>query len=152
MRRFLWGLLLLSGSVWAENWSPVGKSAEFTMYVDTQSMRRSGNIASAWVMGDYRQTQSQRFPPPVLWVKYDSVKEQKEFDCARGQHRTIKTVIVAGRGGKGEVLYTFGSGPEFSRWPIPSWTLRSSISSARTAGDRSLKTKLRRLAARAPVQ
>ena len=113
MRRFLWGLLLLSGSVWAANWSPVGKSAEFTMYVDTQSMRRSGNIASASVMGDYRQTQSQRFPPPVLWVKYDSVKEQKEFDCARGQHRTIKTVIVAGRGGKGEVLYTFGSGPEF---------------------------------------
>ena len=113
MMRFVLVFLLLGGSVWAENWSPVGKSAEFTMYVETQSLKRNGNIASGWVMGDYRQTQSQRFPPPVLWVKYDSVKEQKEFDCARGQHRTIKTVIVSGRGGKGEPLYTFSSGPEF---------------------------------------
>ena len=113
MRFIIFGLMFAFGLAHAENWSPVGKSTEFTMYVDTQSLKRNGNIASAWVMGDYRQTQSQRFPPPVLWVKYESVKEQKEFDCARGQHRTIKTVIVAGHGGKGEALYTFSSGPEF---------------------------------------
>ena len=52
MRRFVLVFLLLGGSVWAENWSPVGKSAEFTMYVDTQSLKRNGNIASGWVMGD----------------------------------------------------------------------------------------------------
>jgi hypothetical protein len=38
--------LLCTSSAWAD-WIAIGKSPDFTMYVDPQSMRRNGNIASA---------------------------------------------------------------------------------------------------------
>lgn len=48
--------MLATSSAWAD-WVAIGKSPDFIMYVDPQSMRRSGNIASAWIMGDYAKTQ-----------------------------------------------------------------------------------------------
>jgi len=108
--------LLVSTSAWAD-WVPIGKGPDFTMYADPQSMHRNGNIATAWIMGDYVKTQKKRFPPPILWVEFESIKELKDFDCSKGMHRTQKTVVMSGRGGKGEPLYTFSSVPDF--FPVP---------------------------------
>ena len=55
-------LLLTTANAWA-NWVAIGKSPDFTMYVDPQSLQRSGNIATAWIMGDFSKTQKKRFPP-----------------------------------------------------------------------------------------
>lgn len=116
MLRLVLLFLLCTSSAWA-NWVTIGKSADFTMYVDPQSLRRNGNVASAWVMGDYAKTQRKRFPPPILWVEFDSIKELKNFDCSRGMHRTEKTVIMSGKYGKGDALYSFTSVPDF--FPVP---------------------------------
>lgn len=116
MLRFALLFLLTIGSAWAD-WVAIGKSTDFTMYVDPQSLRRNGQIASAWVMGDYTKTQKKRFPPPVLWVEFDSIKELKNFDCSKGLHRTDKTVIMSGKYGKGDALYSFVSIPDY--FPVP---------------------------------
>ena len=108
--------LLTTSSAWAD-WIAIGKSPDFSMYVDPQSLRRNGNIASAWIMGDYTKTQKKRFPPPILWVDFDSIKELKQFDCSKGAHRTEKTVIMSGKFGKGDPLYTFTSVPDY--FPVP---------------------------------
>jgi len=112
MLRFALICLLVSTSAWAD-WVAIGKGPDFTMYVDPQSMHRNGNIATAWIMGDYVKTQKKRFPPPILWVEFDSIKELKDFDCSKGMHRTQKTMIMPARGGKGDPLYTFASVPDF---------------------------------------
>lgn len=109
-------LLMATGSAWAD-WVAIGKSSDFTMYVDPQSLRRNGNIASAWIMGDYVKTQKKRFPPPIGWVDFDSIKELKNFDCNKGMHRTDKTVIMSGKLAKGDPLYTFNSVPDY--FPVP---------------------------------
>lgn len=116
MLRFALLFMLCTSSAWAD-WIAIGKSPDFTMYVDPQSLRRNGNIASAWIMGDYVKTQKKRFPPPILWVDFDSIKELKQFDCSIGMHRTEKTVIMSGKFGKGEPLYTFASVPDY--FPVP---------------------------------
>lgn len=116
MLRFALLFMLCTSSAWAD-WIAIGKSPDFTMYVDPQSLRRNGNIASAWIMGDYVKTQKKRFPPPILWVDFDSIKELKQFDCSKGMHRTEKTVIMSGKFGKGEPLYTFASVPDY--FPVP---------------------------------
>jgi hypothetical protein len=108
--------MLATSNAWA-NWVAIGKSPDFTMYVDPQSLQRNGNIATAWIMGDYSKTQKKRFPPPILWVEFDSIKELKQFDCSKGAHRTEKTVIMSGKFGKGDPLYTFTSVPDY--FPVP---------------------------------
>ena len=84
------------------------------MYGDASSIQRNGPLATVWVMGDYKVTQSKKFPPPLLWMNFDSVKELKELDCARGLHRTLKTIIYSGHLAKGDVLYSYGSNAEFA--------------------------------------
>ena len=113
MRKFLLLMVFLAGPAWAD-WSAIGRNAEFTMYGDASSIQRKGSLVSFWVMGDYKTTQSQKFPPPLLWLNFDSVKELKELDCARGLHRTLKTIIYSGHLAKGDVLYTYGSNAEFA--------------------------------------
>jgi len=109
---FLLLLLGLSGPACAD-WNFIGKTPEFTMYGDPSSIQRSGAIAKVWVMGDYSAAQSARFPPPLFWLTYFSVKELKEFDCTNGLHRTARTAIFAAHLAKGDPLYTFDSGATF---------------------------------------
>jgi len=113
MRKMFVLLVFLVGPAWAD-WSTIGKNAEFTMYGDANSIQRKGSLVTFWVMGDYKTTQSQKFPPPLLWLNFDSVKELKELDCARGLHRTLKTIIHSGRLARGDVLYSYGSNAEFA--------------------------------------
>lgn len=106
-------LLLGWGSAAWADWHFIGKTPDFTMFGDPSSIQRSGAIAKVWVMGDYPTAQSARFPPPLGWLNYFSVKELKEFDCTRGLHRTVRTSIFAARLAKGDPLYTFDSGASF---------------------------------------
>jgi hypothetical protein len=106
-------LMLLCGSAWAD-WYFIGKTHEFNMYADPYSIQRNGPIARTWVMGDYKVAQSQRFPPPLFWISYLSVKELKEFDCTKGLHRTARTAIYAANLAKGDPAYSFDSAANFA--------------------------------------
>ena len=133
--------LLSTSSAWAD-WVAIGKSPDFTMHVDPQSMRRSGNIASAWIMGDYAKTKKKRFPPPVSWVDFNSIKELKNFDCSKGMHRTDKTVIMAGCWAKAIRCIPSLRYRTTFRCPMASWILPSSITFAPTR-DKALAKPLR---------
>ena len=112
-----WTFLLLFlglGGPACADWNFIGKTPDFTMYGDPGSIQRSGAYAKVWVMGDYPAVQSARFPPPLFWLNYFSVKELKEFDCTKGLHRTVRTSIFATRLAKGDPLYTFDSGATFA--------------------------------------
>jgi hypothetical protein len=105
-------LLGLGGPVRAD-WHYIGKAPEFTLYGDPGSLQRSGAYAKVWVMGDYPTAQSARFPPPLFWLSYQSVKELKEFDCAKRLQRTVRTAIFAAHLAKGDPLYTFDTTAPF---------------------------------------
>jgi len=113
MKKLAYFLLLLSSSAWAD-WHFIGKTNDFAMYADPYSIQRNGPVAKVWVMGDYKAAQSQRFPPPILWVSYLSVKELKEFDCTKGLHRTARTAIYAANVAKGDPVYSFDSAASFA--------------------------------------
>lgn len=113
MKKLVYVLLLLSGSAWAD-WNFIGKTNEFNMFADPVGVQRNGAIARVWVMGDYKVAQSQRFPPPLLWVSYLSIKELKEFDCTKGLHRTLRTQIFAANVAKGDPVYAFDSAANFA--------------------------------------
>jgi len=53
--------------------------------------------------------------------RLNSIKELKNFDCSKGMHRTDKTVIMAGKLGKGDSLYSFTSVPDY--FPVPNGEL-----------------------------
>lgn len=113
MKKLTYVLLLLGSAAWAD-WNFIGKTPEFNLFADPLGIQRSGAIARVWVMGDYKVAQSQRFPPPLLWVNYLSVKELKEFDCTKGLHRTLRTQIFAANLAKGDPVYSFDSAANFA--------------------------------------
>ncbi len=113
MTKWAFLLLFLAKPVWAD-WQFIGKTADFGMYADPTSIQRKGALVKMWAMGDYKDTQAARFPPPLLWTNYLSVKELKEFDCNNGLHRTVRTSVFAGHLAKGDPLYTFDSGAAFA--------------------------------------
>jgi hypothetical protein len=106
-------LFLVASSAWAD-WHFIGRTNEFSMYADPSSIQRAGTLAKVWVLGDFKVAQSQRFPPPLLWLSYSSVKELKEFDCTKAWHRTVRTAIFAANLAKGDPAYTFDSGANFA--------------------------------------
>jgi hypothetical protein len=113
MTKWAFLLLFLAKPVWAD-WQFIGKTADFGMYADPASIQRKGAVVKMWAMGDYKDTQAARFPPPLLWTNYLSVKELKEFDCNSGLHRTVRTSVFAAHLAKGDPLYTFDSGAAFA--------------------------------------
>jgi len=113
VKKLVYVLLLLSSAARAD-WHFIGKTNDFNMFADPFGIQRSGAIARVWVMGDYKVAQSQRFPPPLLWVNYLSIKELKEFDCTKGLHRTLRTQIFAANVAKGDPAYAFDSAANFA--------------------------------------
>ncbi len=106
MKKWFFLLLVVCSQAWADMHF-IGKNKEFGMFVDPSTVERNGDSVKLWVIGDYQEAQSKRFPPPLFWVRYLSVKELKEFDCTKALHRTIRTKIFSEKLAKGDLLYTF---------------------------------------------
>ena len=113
MRNWVFWALMAAAPAWAD-WSFIAKSDSFSLYGESNSKQRNGNLVRMWSMADYQATQSIRLPPPLLWTNYQSMRELKEFDCASRQHRSIKTILFSARLAKGEAIYTFDSAGAFA--------------------------------------
>ena len=104
---YFWGfwvlitlLVLSSGSVHAE-WVAVEKNNELagimTVYVDPDTILRTGNLVKMWQLIDYKTMQGGRSPS-----RFSSTKIQKQFDCAEERLRLLALTNFWGNMGTGE--------------------------------------------------
>ena len=113
MRKWVFLALMAAAPAWAD-WSFIGKTDSFNLYGESNTKRRTGDVVRVWSMADYQATQSIRLPPPLLWTNYQSMRELKEFDCARRQQRQLKAMLFDVRLAKGDPIYTFESAGAFA--------------------------------------
>lgn len=90
-------LLVLAGNAWAE-WTFVDTNKEVTMYADTATIRRYGNIVKMWVLVDYSA------PKLIAERIRSSAMQFDEFDCKEMRTRTLQFTSYKGNFGKGEVV------------------------------------------------
>ena len=104
-------LLLSATGVAQAEWTQIGISRKagdaFTLYVDTATIQRNGNLVRIWVSQDFRE------PQTVDGQLYLSEKTQIEFDCEAKKARVLATIDCAGRMCSGKVVY---SDADTSEW------------------------------------
>ena len=104
----MWSLITLLwlcvGPLYAE-WVDVGgKVAKgltvYTVYVDTDSIRRRGDIVSLWAVFDYMSIQS------IVGGPWLSSKTRREYDCVEERVRLLGYMTFSGNMGSGEAVYS----------------------------------------------
>jgi hypothetical protein len=89
-RSGIWSLMLVPlcvGPLYAE-WVDVGAKVEkgltiYTVYVDADSIRRTGNTVTLWALFDYMSIQS------IVGGPWLSSKTRREYDCVRQRIRLL---------------------------------------------------------------
>lgn len=102
MRRLILGFLLtiLSGSAVAE-WVAVASGDNMTVYADSTTIRRSGDIVRIWRLNDFKTARTLADKP------YLSMKTLDEYDCKVKRSRTLAGSAAYNRNmAQGEVLHT----------------------------------------------
>jgi hypothetical protein len=101
-RLLLFTLLVLSSEPAYAEWVKVGDGDEAgrTVYVDPATIRRNSNLVKMWQFYDYKTVQT------VGGVRFLSIKEQWEFDCAEERSRVLALKEFSGNMGSGTVVYT----------------------------------------------
>jgi Surface-adhesin protein E len=97
-------LVLSSGTAYAE-WVEVGGKVEegqteYTVYVDPDTIDRSGDVVKLWVLMDFKTTQIVPKPPHM------SVKSQREFDCTKDHMRVLAITAFSGNMATGKAVYS----------------------------------------------
>ena len=95
-------MMLGGGTVYAE-WLEVGSSENaggYTVYVDADTMRRTGNLLTMWVLFDYKTMQK----PASL--SYWSSRVQKQYDCTEEVDRRLEFTWFSANMSRGDVIYT----------------------------------------------
>ena len=104
----IWSLLIILrlcvGPAYAE-WVDVGGKAEngltvYTVYIDTESIHRNGDIVTLWALFDYRTIQS------IVGGPWLSSKTRREYDCVKEQARLVGYMTFTGNMGSGEAVYS----------------------------------------------
>jgi hypothetical protein len=80
----------------------------FTLYVDTATIQRNGNLVRIWDLQDFRE------PQTVDGQLYLSEKTQIEFDCEAKKARVLATIDCAGRMCNGKVVYSDADASEWT--------------------------------------
>jgi hypothetical protein len=91
-------LVVNSGSAYAE-WMSLGASESgTTVYADTATIRREGDLVKMLVLFDFktRQTKAE--------VSYLSAKAQMEYDCAEQRFEGLTVLYFSGNMGNGNLL------------------------------------------------
>ena len=96
-------LVLISTNVMAE-WSEIGKTDGYKIYVDLTTIRKVGERVKMWVLVDYSTAQIVGNIRPFL-----SRKDQSEYDCKEELWRKHAAIIFPENMGKGEVIISNGS-------------------------------------------
>ena len=110
MKKLVLVLLLLSTPALAE-WTRVHGNEDLDAYVDLATIRRQGNVVEMWVLFDYKN--DQHWSELVYW----SAKTQREYDCDRERHHTLKTLFHSASMGSRESSYTVPGGTSWG--PVP---------------------------------
>jgi hypothetical protein len=104
----IWSLItilwLCVAPVCAE-WVDVGSKVEkglnvYTVYVDTESIHRNGDIVTLWALFDYMTIQS------IVGGPWLSSKTRREYDCVEERVRLIGYMTFTGNMGSGEAVYS----------------------------------------------
>src|SRR5262249_8673217 len=98
-------LLLLSCRTASAEWvSVAGKVeeglTEYTLYVEPDTMRRSGDVVELSTLVDFTTTQTTPSPPHL------SVRSRSEIDCSADRIRVLSLTAFSGNMGSGEVVYS----------------------------------------------
>ena len=96
-------LMMLDGGPVYGEWLEVGSSDNaggYIVYVDPDTMRRTGNLVTMWVLFDYKTMQK----PASL--SYLSSRVQKQYDCAEEVDRRLEFTWFSANMSSGNVMYT----------------------------------------------
>ena len=107
----IWSLItilwLCVGPVCAE-WVDVAGKLEkgrtvYTVYIDTDSIHRYGDIVTLWALFDYMTIQS------IVGGPWLSSKTRREYDCVAERGRLVGYMTFTGNMGSGEAVYSNSS-------------------------------------------
>lgn len=110
-RSGIWSLItilrLCVGPVYAE-WVDIADKLEkgltiYTVYVDTESIQRNGDIVTLWALFDYVTIQS------IVGGPWLSSKTRREYDCVEARVRLVGYMTFTGNMGSGEAVYSNSS-------------------------------------------
>jgi len=94
--------MLSPGPVLAE-WVPIEQSYQSpglrTVYYDSSTIRKEGNLITIQVLVDWRMMQGNRSP-----TRFYSTRTTKQFDCERRLVRTLASVDYYGHMGTGRPI------------------------------------------------
>ena len=104
----IWFALLLLSSASGAAWTRVDTGEEFDAYVDLATLRRHGDVVHVFILLDYKD--AQQWSDMVYW----SLTANKEYECAKGQHRTPNRYFHAEQMGQPESNYSVRGGMTWS--------------------------------------
>ena len=97
MRIILMALALLAATPARAEWTEVGRTAISVFYLDYKTVRKDGNLRSAWELHDL----TRRGPEGEL-----SVRLLHEYDCHKKRSRLLTYSDYSGSMATGEILKT----------------------------------------------
>jgi len=72
----------------------------YTVYIDTESIHRNGDIVTLWALYDYMTIQS------IVGGPWLSSKTRREYDCVEKKVRLVGYMTFTGNMGSGEAVYS----------------------------------------------
>ena len=82
-------------------WTTIGKTNEFTAYIDETTIHRNGNFIKMNSLKNLEVPKRVGDDPPHL-----SLSAQVEYDCKDKQQRTLSLTFLSGNMGEGKVIFT----------------------------------------------
>jgi hypothetical protein len=97
MKKLLLTLILVFASTSAiADWTKVGVEDESTIYTDTSTIRKKGDLIKIWSLYDFKEAKN------MSGKTYLSMEKQYEIDCAKGLTRAMYIIYYAQKMGGGE--------------------------------------------------
>jgi hypothetical protein len=72
----------------------------YTVFVDTESIQRNGDVVTLWALFDYMTIQS------IVGGPWLSSKTRREYNCVDGRVRLVGYMTFTGNMGSGEAVYS----------------------------------------------
>ena len=91
-------LLQSSGSAYAE-WVKVNENDTYTVYADSDTIRRKGDLVKMWILYDYKTLQT------AMGVAHLSDSMQLEANCTEKLQRSLAYTWWSGNMGVGNVVF-----------------------------------------------
>ena len=112
-------LLLSSVPAYAE-WGEIGTSDNgATVYADSDTSRRKGDLVTMWTLYDFKAAQT------ILDKPYFSSRSQDEYDCTKDRHRALATTSFSGNMGSGTVRSSYSIKGKWE--PVPPGTITQAL-------------------------